>query len=110
MHSDKHLKAAQSALQQNEPLHDMVTQGNAKCIHETCQSSPSKSLYLESLELGLACRTVHGVLYERLKLHAYRLHLVQKMTWTDQDLREESALEMVSCIRQDRTYLSKFVF
>jgi hypothetical protein len=45
-----------------------------------------------------------------VKLHAYRLDLVQKITWTDQDQREKSALEMVSCIEEDRTYLSEFVF
>lgn len=110
MHLDKHLKEAQSALQQNGPLCCMVTQDSAKYIHKTCQSSPCKSLYQASLELDLACRTVHGVLYERLKLHACRLDLVQKMTWTDQDSREQSALEMVSHIKQHRTYLSKFVF
>jgi hypothetical protein len=31
------------------------------------------SLHQESFELGLACETVHGVLHERLKLHAYKL-------------------------------------
>jgi hypothetical protein len=46
-----------------------------------------------------------------VKYHAYRLDLVQKVTWTeDQAQREQSALEMVSSIEEDRAHLSKFVF
>jgi hypothetical protein len=58
----------------------------------------------------LLCSTVHYVLCKRLKLHACKFHLVQQITWTDDNLRKQFALQMLFRIEEDKTYLERLCF
>jgi hypothetical protein len=46
----------------------------------------------------------------RLKLHAYKIQLVQKITCTDQDSRKQSAKEMLYNTEDDETFSIEAVF
>jgi hypothetical protein len=91
-------------------IYHMVSQDNIKCIHETFQRSPHKTVCQASLELGLLHSTVDDVLHKNLKLYSYRLQMVQKITCIAQDLRKRFTLEMLPHIEEDETYFKRICF
>jgi hypothetical protein len=61
---------------------------------------------LAGSHLGYHTQSIHDVLCRRLKLHPYKLQLVQKITHKDHDSRKQFALEMPSHIEEDEMYLN----
>jgi hypothetical protein len=50
------------------------------------------------------------ILCKKLKLHAYKLQLVQKVTCEDQDSRKQLTLDLFSGIKEDKMYLNVSCF
>jgi hypothetical protein len=103
---DKRLKETGRALQQDGPPRRTGSLDNVKRTRETFQRSPRKSVRPASLELGIPHSTALG-LHKRLELGAQRLQLVQKLTRTDQDSREQFALEILPRTQETETCFNR---
>jgi hypothetical protein len=57
-----------------------------------------------------SCSPVHDALHKRLKLCAYKLQLVQKITHKDRYSRKKFAIEMFSHTEEDDTYFDRLCF
>ena len=79
-------------------------------VRDAFQRSPRKSVRRTSLELRMPRSTVHKVLHTRLRLHAYKLQLVQELKPNDRPQREAFATEILSRIDEDNDYLKHVVF
>ena len=72
--------------------------------------SPRKSIRVVSNELAIPRSTVHKVLHKRLRLHAYKLQIVQDLKPDDHPRRAAFAEEILQCIDDDNDYLNSVVF
>jgi hypothetical protein len=68
------------------------------------------SIHRTSSQLGLPHSTVHDIFDKGLKLNAYRLQLVQKITCRDCNSEKQFTLEWLSCSEEDDTYLYRVCF
>ncbi|KAJ4436638.1 hypothetical protein ANN_16769 [Periplaneta americana] len=74
------------------------------------QRSPCKSVRRASRELAIPKSTIHDVLHKRLRLHAYKIQLVQKLKPNDLPARYDFASDMPLKIDIENGYLQKVVF
>ena len=72
--------------------------------------SPRKSIRVASNELAILLSTVHKVLHKRLRLHAYKLQIVQALKPDDYPRRAAFAEEILQCIDDDNDYLNSVFF
>ena len=66
--------------------------------------SPRKSIRVASNELAIPRSTVHKVLHKRLRLHAYKLQIVQALKPDDRPRRAAFAEEILQRIDDDNGY------
>jgi len=88
----------------------MVSQDNVKWIYEAFQRSPHRSVHWANSQLHLLCSTIHDVLHRKLKLHAWKLQLVWKVTFKGNDSKKQFDLEMLSHIEKDETYFDELCY
>ena len=79
-------------------------------IRDAFERSPSKSIRRASRQLNIPRSTVHKVLHKRLRLHAYKVQILQALQPNDFKLRHEFAIEMLDRIEQNPNYLANVVF
>ena len=72
--------------------------------------SPRKSIRVASNELAIPRSTVHKVLHKRLRLHAYKLQIVQALKPDDRPRRAAFAEEILQRIDDDNGYLNSVCF
>ena len=72
--------------------------------------SPRKSIRVASNELVIPRSAVHKVLHKRLRLHAYKLQIVQALKPDDYLCRAAFAEEILQRIDDDNDYLNSVVF
>ena len=72
--------------------------------------SPRKSIRVASNELAIPRSTVHKVLHKRLRLHAYKLQIVQALKPNDHPRRAAFAEEILQRIDDDNDNLNSVVF
>ena len=72
--------------------------------------SPRKSIRVASNELAIPQSTVHKVLHKRLRLHAYKLQIVQALKPDDCPRRAAFAEEILQRIDDDNGYLNSVCF
>jgi len=72
--------------------------------------SPRKSIRIASNELAIPRSTVHKVLHKRLRLHTYKLQIVQALKADDRPRRAAFAEEMLQRIEDDNDYLNSVFF
>jgi hypothetical protein len=87
-----------------------MSHGSVVSIYKLFQRNLHKAVCQVSLELSIPCSTVYDVSYRRLKLHTYRLQLVNMVTHTEQDLRKQFVLEVFSHTEKDTNYLNRIYF
>lgn len=92
------------------PRGKKVREAQVDRIQQAFQRSPTKSVRRASRELGIPKSTVHDVLHKRLRLHAYKIQLVQKLQPNDLPARYDFASNMLLKIDNDNGYLQKVVF
>ncbi|KAJ4430952.1 hypothetical protein ANN_19545 [Periplaneta americana] len=80
------------------------------CNKQAFQRSPCKSVRRASRELAIPKSTIHDVLHKRLRLHAYKIQLVQKLKPNDLPARYDFASDMLLKIDIENGYLQKVVF
>ncbi|KAJ4447807.1 hypothetical protein ANN_09815 [Periplaneta americana] len=73
-------------------------------------TEPCKSVRRASRELAIPKSTIHDVLHKRLRLHAYKIQLVQKLKPNDLPARYDFASDMLLKIDIENGYLQKVVF
>ena len=72
--------------------------------------SPRKSVRVASNELAIPRSTVHKVLHKRLRLHAYKLQIVQALKPDDRPRRAAFAEKILQRIGDDNGYLNSVCF
>ena len=72
--------------------------------------SPRKSIRVASNEFAIPRSTVYKVLHKRLRLHAYKLQIVQALKPGDYPHRAAFAEEILQRIDDDNDYLNSVVF
>jgi hypothetical protein len=60
--------------------------------------------------IRLPLSTVHDILHKTLKLRAYRIRSVHKITWKCHDSRKQFALEVLPCIEENETCVHTLCF
>jgi hypothetical protein len=79
---DKFL-ATGSVLRQSGSGKKCTSDETVEHIMEAFQRSLTKSIFRASLELNIPRSTVHKVLHKRLRLHAYKVQIVQTLEPND---------------------------
>ena len=72
--------------------------------------SPRKSIRVASNELAIPRSTVHKVLHKQLRLHTYKLQIVQALKPDDHSRRAAFAEEVFQRIDDDNVYLNSVIF
>ena len=72
--------------------------------------SPRKSIRVASNELAIPRSTVHKVLHKRLRLHAYKLQIVQALKPDDRPRRAAFAKKFFSALMMTMATLTVCVF
>ena len=71
---------------------------------------PRKSIRVASNEVSNPRSTIHKVLHKRLRLHAYKLQIVQALKQDDYPRRTAFTEEVLQRIDDDNDYLNSVVF
>ena len=79
-------------------------------VRESCSRSPRKSIRQASRELGVPHLTVHDIVYKSLRLRAYKLQLLHHIKPDDHRKRTDFAVEMLSRIEENDSYLDLVLF
>jgi hypothetical protein len=87
-----------------------VTEVTVDRVCETFCRSPRKSIRRASRELGVSHSTVHKILHKHLRLHAYKLQLLHHIKPADHHKRTDFAVEMLSHIEENKSYLDLVLF
>lgn len=98
------------SLVEKTPRGKKVTEAQVDRIQQAFQRSPCKSVRRASRELAIPKSTIHDVLHKRLRLHAYKIQLVQKLKPNDLPARYDFASDMLLKIDIENGYLQKVVF
>lgn len=72
------------------PGRPAVTEEIVERTWQSFMHSPNKLIPRHSLELEIPKPTVHKVLHEKLKLHAYKIQLLHEIQAADNPKRKES--------------------
>jgi hypothetical protein len=79
-------------------------------VHESFSRSPCKSIRQASRELGVPRTTVHNIVHKRLYLRAYKLQLLHHIKPDDHRKGTDFAVEMLSRIEENDSYLDLVLF
>ena len=72
--------------------------------------NPRKSICVASNELAIPRSTVHKVLHKQLRLHTYKLQIVQALKPDDHPRRAAFAEKILQRIGDDNDYLNSVIF
>ena len=86
-----------------------IDEETVDAVRVAFRSSPRKSIRVASNELVIPRSIVHKVLHKRLRLHAYKLQIVQALKPDDHHRRAAFAEEILQRI-DDNDYLNSVVF
>ncbi|KAJ4446867.1 hypothetical protein ANN_13567 [Periplaneta americana] len=98
------------SLVEKTPRGKKVTEEQGDRIQQAFQRSPCKFVRRASRELAIPKSTIHDVLHKTLRLHAYKIQLVQKLKPNDLPARYDFASDMLLKIDIENGYLKKVVF
>jgi hypothetical protein len=87
-----------------------VKEETVDCVRESFSRSPHKSIRQASRELGVPRSTVHSIVHKHLRLHAYKLQLLHHIKPDDHHKRTDFAVEMLSCVEENDSYLDLVLF
>jgi hypothetical protein len=79
-------------------------------VREAFQRSPSKSTRRASRELQVPRATAQKILHRRLKLHSYKIQIVQALEPNEGRDRKEFAMDMLDRIDNDNGFLERVIF
>ena len=79
-------------------------------VQAAFERSPRKSLRRASRELQIPKSTLQRIVHKRLKLHAYKLQLVQRLEPNDMPKRVEFANTMLDRLGADPDFMTKIFF
>ena len=77
---------------------------NIESVRQALSRSPMKSICTTVRELELPLATVHKVLHKRVRLYAYKVHMLQRLQPTDKPKRKEFADNMLQRIFEDEEF------
>lgn len=87
-----------------------VSEATVDRVRQSFQRSPSKSTRQASRELQIPQASVVKILHKRLRLHAYKVQIVQALQPNDLPRRAEFATEILNRIDGDNDYLNRICF
>jgi hypothetical protein len=88
---DKFLPAG-SVLRQSGSGKKRTSDETMEHVMEAFQRIPTKSIRRAAFELNIPCLTVYKMLHKRLRLHAYKVQIVQAIEPKDQSQRQTFAI------------------
>jgi hypothetical protein len=87
-----------------------VTEVTVDRVRESFSSSPPKSIRRASRELGVPSSTFYKTLHKCLRLRAYKLQLLHHIKQADHRKRTDLAVEMLSRIEENESYVDLVLF
>lgn len=87
-----------------------VPDETVELIRQSAIRSPGKSIPRRSVELGIPKTTVHKVLHKKLKLHAYKIQILQELQPNDGVNRYNFAVKMLDRISENESFLDDIIF
>jgi hypothetical protein len=106
----EHIQETASVLHKIGAGWPSVEADTVQMVHEVFQSSPPKSIRRASRELQVSRSTVQKILHRRLKLHAYKIQIVQELEADDGRHRKQFAVGMLTSINHDNGFLDRVIF
>jgi hypothetical protein len=99
-----------SVMKGHSPGRPSTSQNNTERIRVAFQRSPKRSVRHVSHQLQIPKSTVHEVVHRRLKLHAYKLQLVQHIRPCNKPQWVNFVTFMLEQLTADDDYLQKIIF
>ena len=87
-----------------------ISAENIESVSQAFSRSPMKSIHTAARQLELPPTTVHKVLHKRLRLHAYKVQMLQRLQPNDKPKRKEFADNMLLRISEDEEFLKRICF
>ena len=87
-----------------------IDEETVNAVRVAFHRSPRKSIRVESNELAIPRSTVYKILDKRLRLHAYKLQIVQALKPDDHPRRAAFAKKILQRINDDNDYLNRVFF
>lgn len=106
----KQFQQTGSVLHQKGAGRPSTQQEDVDRIREAFITSPHQSTRRVSLLLDIPQPTVWRVVHNRLRLHAYKLQIVQSLKPDDKPRRFQFAQDILSDVEADENYLRRWIF
>ena len=74
-------------------------------VQNVVTNSPKRSVRKIAAVVGMSSRSVHRILSEELKLHPYKIQVVQHLNETDYEKRMNLSVELLAKIRDNEDFL-----
>ena len=87
-----------------------ISAENIECLRQAFSCSPMKSIHTAARQLELPPTRVYKVLHKRLKLHAYKVQMLQRLQSNDKPKRKEFTDNMQRRISEDEEFLKRICF
>ena len=106
----KQFMETENVLHQKEAGRPSTSREDVERVSQAFWQSPTKSVRKAAGELNMPKTTVHDVLRKRLKLHPYKVQLLQAVLPTDKPRRADFTNDMLNRIEHDNQFLQKIWF
>ncbi|GBM80135.1 hypothetical protein AVEN_89717-1 [Araneus ventricosus] len=87
-----------------------VSEATVELVRQSFQQSPTKSNRQASRELQIPQTSLVRILHKKLRLHAYKVQIVQDLQPNVSPRREEFAIEILTRIDVENDYLNRICF
>ena len=87
-----------------------TSEENIERVRQAFQRFPMKSIRTAARQLKLPRSIVHKVLHKNLRLHAYKVQMLQAIQPNDMPRRKEFAVNMLQRISEDEAFLKRVCF
>ena len=87
-----------------------ISEEGIERIRQSFSRSPTKSIRTASVQLQVPRSTIHKVLHKNLKLHAYKIQLLQELKPDDKAKRKEFAVNILGKMEEDDHFLNRICF
>ena len=87
-----------------------TSEENIEHVRQAFQRSPMKSIRTAAKQLELPYSTVHKVLHRNLRLHAYKVQMLQALQPNDMPRQKEFTVNILQRISEDEAFLKQVCF
>ena len=99
-----------SVQQRKEAGRSQISEEETESVRVVYTRSPRKSIRQAFTQLQIPRSTIHKVLRRKLRLYAYKVHLLQALKPEDKQRRKEFAVTMLDRLDSDPGFLKRVCF